>query len=260
MANTRLQIVKKYHIIYKTVNQINNKFYIGAHSTDDIEDGYLGSGSNLVLAIKKYGVNAFQKEVLHIYDNPQDMFEKEKQIVNCEFISRPDVYNIVEGGYGGFNKGSTGLKHIHNPMTGERMAVHPAAIDRMISEGWKLGRNMSSTTNTAWIHLGLEKKMVSPENLKNFISLGWKIGLPKSPTFGKTWIYFPSTDEYSLCENNVLNLMLEQGWIKKKWAPIEKGSSCWITNGSQNKRISLDELENWIQSGWKRGSTQKHTK
>jgi len=38
---------KKYHYIYKTTNILNYKFYIGMHSTDDLDDGYVGSGKRL---------------------------------------------------------------------------------------------------------------------------------------------------------------------------------------------------------------------
>lgn len=32
----------KFHIIYKTTNLINGKIYVGLHSTDNVDDGYLG--------------------------------------------------------------------------------------------------------------------------------------------------------------------------------------------------------------------------
>ena len=44
---------KKYHFIYKTTNLLSGKYYIGMHSTDNLDDGYLGSGYRLRLAIKK---------------------------------------------------------------------------------------------------------------------------------------------------------------------------------------------------------------
>lgn len=34
----------KYHIIHKTTNLINGKIYVGMHSTDNLNDGYLGMG------------------------------------------------------------------------------------------------------------------------------------------------------------------------------------------------------------------------
>ena len=35
---------KQYHFIYKTTNIITERYYYGMHSTDNLEDGYLGSG------------------------------------------------------------------------------------------------------------------------------------------------------------------------------------------------------------------------
>jgi hypothetical protein len=46
---------QQYHIIYKTTNTSTDKYYIGKHSTDNINDDYLGSGVALKNAIKKYG-------------------------------------------------------------------------------------------------------------------------------------------------------------------------------------------------------------
>jgi hypothetical protein len=252
MANTKIQTKKQFHIVYQVTNIINNKIYIGAHSTNDLYDDYCGSGTNISHAITKYGRAAFKKEILFIFNTPQEMFAKEKEIVTIEFIKRADVYNIVEGGYGGANKGSTGLKHIHHPITQERCAVHPNALEKMLQEGWVVGRNFSSTTGTIWINKGNEKKMISPNNLDSFIREGWERGLPKSPTCGKVWIYNPESSEYSLSDNADLSTHLSNGWIKKKWAPIKKGS-IWVNNGIDNLRIPKSEINFYINKGWKKG-------
>jgi len=56
------------YIIYKTTNLINGKIYVGQHKTDIKEDGYLGSGKLLRLAILKYGINNFIREILATCD------------------------------------------------------------------------------------------------------------------------------------------------------------------------------------------------
>ena len=92
--------MKKYHIIYKTTNLINNKIYIGLHSTDNLEDGYLGSGLALKDAVKKYGRDKFLREVLFVFNSRSEARKMEAQIVDDEFISRKDTYNLTVGGMG----------------------------------------------------------------------------------------------------------------------------------------------------------------
>lgn len=47
-----------YGIIYKTTNLVNGKIYVGQTTRDD--ENYLGSGSVLLQAVKKYGRKKFQ--------------------------------------------------------------------------------------------------------------------------------------------------------------------------------------------------------
>lgn len=252
MANMQKQSKRKYHIVYQTTNILNNMIYIGAHSTDILEDGYLGSGNRLALAIAKYGVKSFKRKILFIFNTPTEMFMKEASIVNSEFLKRSDVYNIVEGGFGGYNKGTVGLKHLYHPISGKRCAVHPNTIPNMLLEGWVIGRNMSSTTNTIWIFKDNEKKMVLPADFSNYKKQGWKKGLPISPTKNMVWIYHSDFNEYSLCDSSELEYKLAAGWIKKKWAPVKKGS-VWVNDGINNLRVSKDESDTYISKGWKKG-------
>lgn len=252
MPNEKHQNKRKYHLIYKTTNLINQKIYIGAHSTDVVNDGYIGSGTNIRRAIKKYGTDSFRREILFIFETMEEMLSKEKELINSEFLKRFDVYNIVEGGYGGYNKGTMGMKHLHHPHTGDRCVVHPAAIDKMLLEGWKLGANMSSTSNTVWIHKEQKKKMVPKRSLIEYINDGWKKGLPKSPTKNKIWIFNFEQNKFSLCDKSELAEKLNNGWIKKKWSPVKRGSVT-INDGNRNLRIDPDSLNYYLSNGWKRG-------
>lgn len=89
-----------HHLVYKVTNLINGMIYVGKHSTEDINDGYMGSGKYINRAIAKYGLENFQKEVLYKFGTEEEAFLKEAEIVNEEFVRRKDTYNITLGGFG----------------------------------------------------------------------------------------------------------------------------------------------------------------
>lgn len=89
---------RDYNLVYRTTNNINGKIYIGVHRTNNINDGYIGSGDRLKKAIKKYGKENFTREILHNFTTYKKAREKEGEIVNDEFIARDDTYNLIPGG------------------------------------------------------------------------------------------------------------------------------------------------------------------
>ena len=91
---------KKYYLVYQITNKLNNMIYIGGHVTENINDKYMGSGTNIRKAIKQYGLENFDKSILYCFDNLEDMFAKEKELVNREFIAKDNNYNICIGGSG----------------------------------------------------------------------------------------------------------------------------------------------------------------
>jgi len=91
---------KLHNIVYDTENIVNGKVYRGIHSTNNLEDGYLGTGMLIKQAIDKYGKDNFNKEILFDFDNEKDMYNEEEKIVTEDFVQRKDTYNLTLGGRG----------------------------------------------------------------------------------------------------------------------------------------------------------------
>lgn len=92
-----------FYTIYKITNKTSGKIYIGSHKTADLDDGYMGSGKYLNRAIEKYGVENFEKQILHVFETPEEMYAKEAEIVNEDFLASENTYNLKIGGFGGFD-------------------------------------------------------------------------------------------------------------------------------------------------------------
>ncbi len=89
-----------YYTIYKIINTINQKYYIGMHRTSNIDDKYMGSGKLLANAYRKYGIQNFKKEILFIFDNEKEMYQKEYEIITEDVVNDPLSYNLKRGGVG----------------------------------------------------------------------------------------------------------------------------------------------------------------
>ena len=101
------------YIVYKTTNLINGFIYIGVHHTNTPYqfDMYLANGiyinkpdsykkckTAMQKAVSEFGVKNFRRETLAVFDTPEEAYDLEGELVNEEFLSRPDVYNMILGG------------------------------------------------------------------------------------------------------------------------------------------------------------------
>ena len=91
---------KKYHFIYKTTCKINSKYYLGMHSTDNLEDGYIGSGTRLWHSIKKHGRENFSFEILEFLADREALRNREAELINEEKLKDPMCMNLTLGGEG----------------------------------------------------------------------------------------------------------------------------------------------------------------
>lgn len=89
----------KYHYVYTITNKLNGKIYVGRHSTNNLDDGYFGSGKMLKRAINKYGKENFSMEKIIHVDSYHKSVLIEALFVDKTFCNNENTYNIVEGGY-----------------------------------------------------------------------------------------------------------------------------------------------------------------
>ena len=104
-----------FHYVYEITNKINGKKYIGKHSTNNLNDKYMGSGVAISEAIKKYGIENFSKNILHLCDSEEESFKFELlEIEKVEATKNSLYYNIASGGKGGVASLWNDLEHREN--------------------------------------------------------------------------------------------------------------------------------------------------
>ena len=97
---------KEFNYLYKITNKINQKYYLGVHSTNNMDDGYMGSGKYIKRSIEKHGLENHVKEVLNYFEDRGELMEAEKRIVSIELIKSDTLcMNMKVGGEGGSMSG-----------------------------------------------------------------------------------------------------------------------------------------------------------
>ena len=188
---------EKYHYFYKITNNINNHFYYGVHNTNNLDDGYMGSGKRLWIAYNKYGIENFTKEILKYFDSKDEAFEYESEIVNEELVNNDDCYNIVEGGKGSFpkylNENSCFKNHIivKYKNTEKYFLIEQEKYDPNIYDTVWTNRHhtqdaknktrntmkpFNSTNPRIWVSKDGVTKYLKKDFLDEFLKNGWELG------------------------------------------------------------------------------------
>ena len=98
--------------IYMTTNLLNNMRYIGRKTSQVfLSTKYLGSGTHLKRAIKKYGKENFKVELIEECETYIELVEREMYWIAFYNASKSsDFYNASEGGYKeGFTPGEDNI-------------------------------------------------------------------------------------------------------------------------------------------------------
>lgn len=197
-----------YHYVYKTTNLKTGKFYIGMHSTSNLNDGYLGSGKRLRRAIRKYGKHNFVLEIIEYLPDREALKKREKELVNEALLKDSMCMNLQLGGGGGICNES------------HKKALREGA-SKFAKEQWK-----NDSYRDQMISLFTE-----------FIIKRHKDGkVNYSTTLGKN-----ISQEHK-------NKIGEANKIKQRGILNSQYGTCWINNGFENKKIKKSDIipDGWI--------------
>lgn len=244
----------KNHYLYKITNLVNGHFYYGIHSTNNLDDGYMGSGTNLHRAYEKFGIENFKKEIIEFRDTREEISELEKEIVTEDLINNPCCYNIKLGGEDGWT--TMGFEKIHDVYKN--------------MEHQKGEKN--SNYGTCWITNGEENKKIKKEELEIYLNSGWE----KGRYVKNTWDVLNVDDIINdismgltndqICEKYNIKLHLLKKFIRNRipkninrntFKVGEKNpiyNKCWVNKDGKNKPIKKEELETYLNNGWEKGS------
>jgi len=87
-----------YHFTYITINLLNDRCYAGIHSTDNLDDYYIGSGTLLNKDIKEYGREHFRCLKIMFFKDRKSLLKAEKVLVNKKWVEDSQNYNKTVGG------------------------------------------------------------------------------------------------------------------------------------------------------------------
>lgn len=213
-----------FYTIYKITNKINGKIYIGKHQTQDLNDGYMGSGKLIKNAIEKYGIENFEKEILYQFETEKEMNIKEADLVTEDFVKEETNYNLCPGGKGGWGYNNTK----------EGQKLREFSYDRWRKAGsLALKRKLETDEKFKALHTKRLK-----ESSKKGIG-AQKIKYPNGTFYGK--IHSEQTKE----KIGKSNSELQKGKCNSQYGTM------WITNGRENKKIKKDI--DIIPEGWYKG-------
>ena len=204
---------RKFHYIYKTTCIITERFYIGMHSTDNLEDGYVGSGKRLWHSINKHGKENHVCQILEFLPDRKSLAEREKEIVNIELIGEELCMNLKLGGEGGLsNKEHTDKFH--------------EGGSRYMKEKWKNP---------------LFKKYMS-NVISNQRILEYKNGTRDNPNKGH-W-------NGKVHSEQTIQKMKDSKKDHGTGTSNSQYGKCWITNEIESKKIYKGDI---IPEGWRLG-------
>lgn len=247
---------KVFGIIYRTTNLVNGRMYIGKHQVSDkydgTFDGYLGSGTLLKRSISLYGEEKFERETLRECFSKDELDEWEElylQKYNC--AENPLYYNCINTNYLGGRK--SGYHHSEETKiklsesakrrgiskeTRAKMMVTKSDPEYLKEFGKKISEAISGRKA---INKNGIQKVVTIDDLPSYLDDGWELGV--LPDIVESRIA-PQRGKYRSPQSKES--------IEKRMAYI-RGTIVLSKEGHNDKMVSKDDLQSYLDNGWKIG-------
>ena len=211
-----------FYLIYKITNKVNGKIYIGAHKTNDKNDGYMGSGKIIKKAINKYGIDKFTKDIIYEASSSKEMYLKEKELVELGKHS----YNLKKGGQGGWDFNNS------NPNLHTHQLPHLKMMAKNLQEKRKNDKDFDEQYKQS-ISEGLKEKFKTDSEYRE-------------RTINRLKTIWPGKKHKD--ETRLKMSKSHQG--KHDGEKNTQYGTMWITNGVENRKIKKEEN---IPEGWSKG-------
>jgi hypothetical protein len=241
------------YYIYKITNLLNSKIYIGYHYSLNIEtDPYMGSGKLIMKAIKKYGKHNFKREILFSVETIQEALQKERELVDFEFVQDRSTYNCTLGGKGGFPFYSqNGFSHnkdkisLFDPIKCKVKYVNFNEVEKYTSLGFIIGSGRKD--HAPVFNLINNKFEYVPKNsIPELIKTGnFSV---KNTTSDKIVVHHNETKQLKYINPNDLEWYLSNGYSKGNVKSGINLGRTYVYNErlKKHKRILTHELDKFL--------------
>ena len=218
---------RKFHYIYK-ITRVDGKYYIGMHSTDDLDDGYFGSGQRLWHSINYHGKDKHTKEILEFLPSRKELKTRERELVNEETLRDPGCMNLAIGGGGPGDYTLASKEKMKAAWTGCRKKQQADRMRKVTENRFK----------DYW-----ETHQTPEERLKQKREVeGW-VPPDRSAIAKKQW-----------------DKINDRASVKNTMSAASKGKVPIINEDGEIKRVKLEDIQPYLDSGWIRGMTLNPSK
>lgn len=253
--------------IYKLTNKINNKIYIGkandvkirwnSHIKSSFKESNHSYNYPIHCAIRKYGADNFNVEIIDTAETTKEINEKEKYWINKYNSRNNDIgYNLAAGGDGG------------DTITTKTPEEYAKTIERMSAAskgrpGWSKGQTKETNSSLQQLSNSLKgntpwNKGLTSETDERVANWSKKV---HNRSYGDPWNkgQTKETNESLMKTSNTLKGHKKFGgdWKLGKWISLTDGTNSkkfYLNKMTPEKEAEIEQLKS---DGWYEGATKR---